>query len=235
MKYPLDGYDFVAEVPRGIPLVIADHQGQTWRIARKGVRYHEDVPTLLHGARSCRPPPAVAATDRIRAIAEAILAGGGELPAGTGPATSTWRDAPRVVGSMASTLMLSTHGGWACAFLPVYDDAPRSGARRLTARETDALARDLATAPVAVRLPPFTVRERNVRIEAADPRIALARATQGASPLNARRVHPRDADAYAAALAAGARVLYAGGPCEVPDPGTAWTVPVTAWRAAQAR
>lgn len=195
-KNPLDGYDYTADVPRGTPLLVCDHHGQAWRLARRGVRYHSDVTTLLHGARQARAPKEVAASDRIRAIADATY-GRGELPAGIGQPIARWIDAPRVAGSMAATPIVEVYADrWIRAVAPVYDDAARVGARQLSAREWAALERDLAVAPRGHRLHAVSVRERSVRIAEDDPRAALASTVPGA------------------------REAYPGGPWYVPV--TAW-------------
>ena len=92
-KHPLDGYDYTAVVPRGTPLVVRDHQGRVWRIAKRGIRYHGDVDTLLHGAKPAKAPKQVAASDRIRAILEATLGAAETRPEGIAQVTE-WRDAP---------------------------------------------------------------------------------------------------------------------------------------------
>jgi hypothetical protein len=169
-KHPLDGCDFVADVPRGTPLLVQGHDGRVWRLTRKGVRYHEDAATLLHGARPARAPAPVAASDRIRVILQSTR--GGQLPAGIGEATAVWHDAPRTQGSTADTGTLWVYpvpvgGCWVRAFIPFYDEAPRGGARQLTPRESAQLARDLALAPRGVRLPTVRVEERTVKIHPA--------------------------------------------------------------------
>jgi hypothetical protein len=229
-KHPLDGYDYTATVPRGTPLVVSSPDGRVWRLARKGVRYHEDASTLIHGARAARAPAPVAASDRIRAILDSVLLAGGDLPADAGQPIATWGDAPHVAGSLAPTASLAVYADrWVRAVRPVYDDAPRVGARQVSTKEQAALMRDLAAAPRGVRLPTVQVSERTVRIEADDPRVSLAATLPGARPVLSRLLWPRDAG-YADALAAPGACLVSGGAVDVPDADTAWCVPVTAWR-----
>ena len=160
MSSILDGYDYTADVPPGTPLLVQSADGRVWRLSRRGVRYHEDVRSLLHGAAPARPPKDVAASARIRALLEALIEGGGELPATAEP-LSRWRDAPISAGSMASTDSLSLYPDrWVRACKPVYDDLPRTGVQQLTAREWAALEADIAIAPRGVRLPRVEVRER---------------------------------------------------------------------------
>ena len=229
----LDGYDYVADVPRGTPLLVESGDGRVWRLARKGIRYHSDVLTSLHGARPARAPAPVAASARIRALIDAVILGGGELPEGAEPPRTVWRDAPGSPGSLAPTATLAVYAdGWICASRPVYDDAPRTGARHLDPREAKALARDIERAPRGVRLQCVAVRERMVRVEADDPRIEAALLLPGARAWQTTRTWPGDAAAYAVALAAPqARLAFDGGPVDVPVPGTAWDVPLAAWRA----
>jgi len=230
--HPLDGYDYVADVPRGTPLLVEGYDGCIWRLTRKGIRYHSDVSTSLHGARPARAPAPVAASARIRALIDAVILGGGELPEGA-VRLYTWRDAPSAPGSLAPTPTLTRYeGGWVRASRPAYDDAPRTGARHLSAREEAACACDIALALRGVRLPRVEVRERVVRIEADDPRIDAARLLPGARAWQTTRTWPGDGAAYAAALMAPqARLTFSGGPVDVPLAGTAWDVPVRAWRA----
>jgi len=230
----LDGYDYVADVPRGTPLLVEGYDGRIWRLTRKGIRYHADVPTLLHGARPARAPAPIAASMRIRALLDAAILSGGELPEGMTRSPSTvWRDAPVSPGSLAPTATLALYeGGWVRASRPVYDDAPRSGARHLSAREAKALARDIERAPRGTRLQCVAVRERMVRVEADHRRIEAAMRLPGARAWQTTRTWPGDAAAYAVALAAPqARLAFEGGPVDVPVPGTAWDVPLAAWRA----
>ena len=157
----LDGYDYTADVPPGTPLLVQGSDGRYWRLSRKGIRYHEDVRSLLHGAAPARPPKEVAASDRIRAALVATLSAGGELPPGDARPAQKWQDAPRAAGSTAPTDSLELYAGrWVRACRPVYDDMPRTGARQLTAREWAALEADIAIAPRGVRLPRVEVRER---------------------------------------------------------------------------
>ena len=232
-KNPLDGYDYTADVPLGTPLLVEGQDGRVWRLSRKGVRYHSDVSTRLHGAAPARAPADVAASTRIRAVLESCL-GAGELPADAGGPVARWVDAPRQRGSLASTPELTLHaGGWVRAWVPVYDDAPRTGARQLGARELAALQRDLGVAPRGARLPVVTVRERTVLVAADHPMAQAASALPGARATLTRRVCA-DAPDYTAALATpGARLTFDGGPVLVPAAGTAWEVPVTAWRSLQ--
>ncbi|HET9554326.1 MAG TPA: hypothetical protein VFP50_15295 [Anaeromyxobacteraceae bacterium] len=233
-KHPLDGYDFTADVPAGTPLLVQGQDGRVWRLARKGVRYHSDVSTRLHGARPARAPASVAASTRIRALLESCL-GAGDLPAGVGAPVAVWRDAPHAPGSLASTPELALHAdGWVRGVVPVHDDAPRTGARQLGARELAALQRDLAASPRGVRLPVVSVRERTVRVEANDPRAQMASALPGARATQTRRVYATESDYTTALSTPGARRTFDGGPVDVPIAGTAWDVPVTAWRAATA-
>jgi hypothetical protein len=237
MRNPLDGYDYVAEVPRGTPLLVESHDGRIWRLSRHGVRYHGDVSTRLHGARPARAPAAVAASCRIRAVLTATLGAGGARPAGG--SIAVWRDVPHVAGSRASCAELSVYpGGWVCAWAPVYDDAPRVGCRQLRASESARLTRDLALAPRAVRLPYVTVTERHVEIrpESHDAAtVALAASLPEAKATNACAVYACDPEYTAALLAPGARETFKGGPVWVPMEGTGWHVPCTIWRAASAR
>ena len=229
----LDGYDYVADVPRGTPLLVESADGRVWRLTHKGIRYHSDVSTSLHGARPARAPAPVAASARIRALLDAVILGGGELPEGVAQPLTVWRDAPSAPGSLAPTPTLAVYAdGWVRGSRPIYDDAPRSGARHLSAREAKALARDIERAPRGTRLQCAAVRERMVRVEADDPRIEAAMRLPGARAWQTTRTWPGDAAAYAVALAAPqARLAFEGGPVDVPVPGTAWDVPLAAWRA----
>ena len=231
-KHPLDGYDFTADVPPGTPLLVSDYSGKVWRLAKRGVRYHADC-NRLHGAKPARAPAAVAATSRIRKLAEEILKCGTYNPS---PAEIkyTWTDAPSYSGSMASTLSLTvTEAGYATARLPVYDDAPRVASRQLTPAEFKKLAADLEKAPKAVRLQEVSIRERTVTIEKDDPRLEVAKTLPGARPFISHQVFASQ-DGYAEALTTpGARLAFMGGPVTVPDPNTSWDVPVTVWRAHQ--
>jgi hypothetical protein len=220
-RHPLDGYDYTATVMPGTPLVVRSLDGRTWRLARKGIRYHSDCATRIYGARQIRAPKEVAASDRIRTLLESLL-GAGELPEGIGQPVTRWDDAPDCPGSMAAMPSLTLYADrWVRALVPVYDDAPRTGARQLSQREARDLAKDMAIAPHGVRLQSVSVRERTVRVEGSHPLAARCAHIPAARPHASHRVYQGEPG-------------YTGTdglPIVVPEPGTGWDVPVTAWRA----
>jgi len=243
-RHPLDGYDYTADVPAGTPLLVQDDAGRVWRLARRGVRYHSDVRTRLHGARPARAPKEFAASQELREIIAAVLRNGTQepgsragtpetqaaLPEDAHEVTARWSD--QQPGSHASRPYLEIRGTILRAVQPNYDDAPTMAWRRATAAELRRVQRALAITPRGVHLPRVQIRERHVQIRGDDDRAALAATIPGATPTRATRIY-RIEPGYAEALGRpDARLTFDGGPVEIPEPGTAWRVPITAWRAA---
>lgn len=191
-KHPLDGYDYMADVPPGTPLLVTC-RGEVWRLARRGIRYHSDVSTRLHGAKRARAPREFAASERLRAVINDVLRTGRDSMPDSVPDPNPVRWTDQRPGSYAQRSYLELHhGGVARAVEPIYDDAPRVAWRELTARELRRVQADLAIAPQGVHLPHVLVRERTKQVGPDSPR-------------------------YEAACAApGARPMFAGGPVEVP-------------------
>jgi len=197
-KHPLDGYDHTATVPRGTPLVVSDRVGATWKLSKKGIRFHADDPSVIRGAKPCRPPVEFAASRALRAVRDDVLRSGdrGPVPAAAaGTSTTVWTD--RVPGRHDVNPRLEVRSdGVFVAVRPVYDDAPTVAWRRATPAESKAVAEALAVAPEGAHLPVVDVRERTVRVDRDDARHEAAAALPGARP------------------------MYVGGPIEVPV--TAW-------------
>jgi hypothetical protein len=171
----------------------------------------------------------------MRGLIETVLRDGsrGDLPAVAAHVDATWTD--QKSDSYAQRPYLEVRGEYLYAVHPVYDDAPREAYLRVTKAQLRAIARDIEIAPKGVHLPVVSVRERHVEISGDDPRAAEAATIEGAEPTQSRRVYLSE-DGYESALSLpGARVLFAGGPVEIPEPGTGWRVPVTAWRAPRAQ
>lgn len=243
-KHPLDGYDFRAVVPRGTPLLVVDEQGAVWRLTRKGVRYHHDVRSLLHGARRAKAPPPWAASLRLRALIERVLREGDHEPGSRGgsgegtacPAGPRTRWTDQQPGSYGSRPWLEVgDDGVVRAVRPVYDDSPVVAWMRLSAAELRRVRKDLALAPVGVHLPVVHITERTVQVDGSHPLAAQMATIPGARPLDVDYIRPslpggpgwREAiTARAAAL--GGRVV--GASIAVPRQGTGWEVPITAWR-----
>ena len=230
----MDGYDYIATVPRGTSLLVESSRsssGRVWQLARDGVPCNADGNMLLHGARPARVPDDVAASRRIHTELKMTLWGSEKMPSEVVNPIAIWHDAPHVRGSFVSMAELHVYAdGWIRAIRTVRDDVPRIGTHFLRARELRALIHDIERAPRCVSLPRVEVRERVVRIEADDPRIDVARTIPGARPCSITRVYAGEEGCTAAVRTIGARLLGSGGPVAIPSPGSAWEVPVTAWR-----
>ena len=140
--------------------MVRAYDGTCYRVASRGIRYHEGA-APMYGVKPAREPRTAAATQALRAaIAEIARGDQSGLPSGL-VLLLRWQDAQP--GSMASFPWLEIYAeGYVRAVRPRYEDSPVEGwlhDPKAAARLTQAIA----VAPAPHHLPVTNVRQRAVR------------------------------------------------------------------------
>lgn len=174
--------------------IVADRQGQTWKVATYGIRYHSDVSARLYGVQPAKGPKGFAETQELRRAVEHVLTTGTHEPGSRGgregemaerPAgqqIASWTDSRP--GSLAAFPTVTVYeNGVVGVVRPRYDDSP-SVAWARDDKLAHRLAKLIAAYPHPVHLPEANVKERTTRldVQATHPRYSAYSAARGAQP-----------------------------------------------------
>lgn len=239
--------------------MVQDAQGNVFRLAKKGRRYHSDASTRLHDAKRIRPPPAVAASRRLREVIADVLATGTHTPESRGApgrtdiadipegSWQTWKDDEPESYARRPYLHVFDDDNIVVAVRPIYDDAPVIAWKRLSKAAMRKVRADVKRAPQGVHLRRVNVQEKTTRVMPGAPGFELAATVPGARPVRYKSINLASGlpmawleflrdhryEVINAVVESGifpnARRGF-GTAVEVPDPQYGYDVPVVAWR-----
>ena len=173
--------------------VVAERNGQAWKVVTYGIAYHEDCSDRIYGVQPVRGPKGWRQTVELRAAIEHVRSEGIQEPgsrAANGPgqerpdsaALAKWQDGRP--DSLASFPVLTVYeGGLIGVWCPNYDDSP-TVAWIHDVKLATRLKRAIGACPSPVLLPETTVRAKTVRVRIAPDheRYAAYAAAVGATP-----------------------------------------------------